>query len=383
MCSRRGGEGRRAAPLPAALLALPALIGCTDILAHPPLPDGTIVWQVAGEGRGVPSQDAQTLFAMTKSHELLAIDKATGRVRWRSKSGFRDGDTRGWGTAIAGDVVVMSDRNIYAFDRVSGAARWTFAPAEGFPGYSLVTSDSSSVYVGSASRGWVWALSAATGAVRWSRQLDTAHRATAWDPVVHDGVVYVGLERFAQPRTGGVFALDAATGVVLWRREFTPSGPNRGAGGTGPVAIVGDLVVVAANDGTIWALARRDGTVRWKAPQPAGLMTNDDIRPLTVIGNVLVAASSNEEIAGYDAETGRPLWIARPRELGSVWGWLSSDGVDVYAQGSGHMSRIDRTGRILWTRGDLYGTPCFQQGAVVDAGRVYSSGCEAIYAMRK
>ncbi len=385
MCTDRMGTGRRAASFFAVILGVLPLSGCTDILANPPLPAGAILWEVPGAGHGIPAHDKDMLYATNSTHELMAIEKRTGIVRWRSRTGSTGAKTRGYGTTLAGEVVVTSDRSIHAFDRSTGTALWVFAPAQGFPGYSLLTSDSASVYVGSASYGYVWALDARTGAVRWRAQVDTGHYSITWDPVLHEGALYVGLERLGNPRTGGVVVLDGATGAERWRRAFVPAAPSLGSGGTGPVAIAGDVVVAAANDGSLWALLRTDGRVKWHAPPLESAMVHgDDTRPLAVLGDVVVAASASTIITGYHAETGRVLWSLRPREMGSVWGWLATDGAFVYATSSGKIAKIDAAGRVLWTRGQVSGSPCFEMGAVVDAVRVYSSGCTvAVYAMSK
>lgn len=320
---------------------------------------------------------------MTSSHELLAIDKQTGEVRWRSSTGNATGNTRGWGTALAGDVVAMSDREIYAFDRQTGALRWSFAPAKAMPGYSLLTSDSSSIYVGSFTRGWVFALDPATGAVRWETQLDTSLAAIAVDPVVHDGTLYVPLIGNDDNRAGGIFALDAGTGQVKWQRSFDSDVPGAGRGGQGPVSIAGDLVIVAVLDGSLRAFSRLDGTVRWMSPRLDGLVSVDDLRPTAVVGDLLIASSLNQTMSAHEAATGRLVWRMEPPHFGSIVGWLHTDGEHVYANSSGSMIKIDRAGNVIWRRGDVADSLCFRTGAAVEGDRIYASGCDAVYALRK
>lgn len=47
-----------------------------------------VIWRVEGRGvNKVPSADATTVYFGTVDHELLAIDKLNGSVRWRRSTG--------------------------------------------------------------------------------------------------------------------------------------------------------------------------------------------------------------------------------------------------------------------------------------------------------
>ena len=82
------------------------------------------------------------------------------------------------------------------------------------------------VYIGAESGGF-YALSEATGAVLWSRQLDTEPKATcaangisataavSRDPVTGTSTVYVSGARY-------LYALNAATGALMWKTEIGP-----------------------------------------------------------------------------------------------------------------------------------------------------------------
>lgn len=88
------------------------------------------------------------------------------------------------------------------------------------------------VYIGAGS-GRFYALSESTGAVLWSRQLDTVAATTCGargitataavlpDPVTGTSTVYVSGARF-------LYALTAATGAVSWKTEIGPKGPPGG-----------------------------------------------------------------------------------------------------------------------------------------------------------
>jgi polyvinyl alcohol dehydrogenase (cytochrome) len=88
------------------------------------------------------------------------------------------------------------------------------------------------VYIGANSGGF-YALNESTGAVVWSRQLDTVGATTCGalgitataavlpDPVTGTSTVYASGARF-------LYALNAATGAVAWKTEIGPKGPPGG-----------------------------------------------------------------------------------------------------------------------------------------------------------
>ena len=161
------------------------------------------------------------------------------------------------------------------------------------------------VYIGAESGGF-YALNGATGAVVWSRQLDTephttcpargitATAAVKLDPVTGTSTVYVSGARY-------LYALNAATGAVVWKTEIGPP-----------------------------SLANPDAYYNWSSPTVAG-------------GHVYTGLSSscdNPLIRGglveLDQHTGQVLhtWHAVPSGSlgGSMWSSAaaSSSGSDVW-----------------------------------------------------
>jgi len=110
------------------------------------------------------------------------------------------------------------------------------------------------VYIGAESGGF-YALSEATGAVVWSRQLDTEPKATcpalgisstaavSPDPVTSTSTVYVSGARF-------LYALNAATGAVVWKTEIgppSPANPNAYYNWSSPTVAAGHIYVGLAS----------------------------------------------------------------------------------------------------------------------------------------
>jgi polyvinyl alcohol dehydrogenase (cytochrome) len=161
------------------------------------------------------------------------------------------------------------------------------------------------VYIGAQSGGF-YALNESTGAVMWSRQLDTQPKATCEargitstaavlpDPVTGTSTVYVSGARF-------LYALDAATGTVAWKTEIGP--PDK---------------------------AQPDGYYNWSSPTVVG-------------GHIYVGLSSECDVplirggvVELDQHTGQVLhtWYTVPTGSigGSIWSSVavSSSGSDVW-----------------------------------------------------
>jgi outer membrane protein assembly factor BamB len=104
------------------------------------------------------------------------------------------------------------------------------------------------VYIGAQSGGF-YALSESTGAVDWSRQLDTcptrgitATAAVEPDPVTGVPTVYVSGARF-------LYALDAATGALVWKRRIGPvtANPRAYYNWSSPMVVAGRIYVGLAS----------------------------------------------------------------------------------------------------------------------------------------
>jgi quinohemoprotein ethanol dehydrogenase len=146
----------------------------------------------------------------------------------------------------------------------------------------------------------------------WSFETGT-NRGMEATPVIVDGVL------FASGVAGRVYALDAASGALRWRfeprldlrnaRDACCDLVNRG------VAVWRGKVYVGSFDGHLHALDARDGRVLWSvdtiedrrlaysvtgAPQVAGRVV--------VIGNGGAEFESRGYVSGYDLDSGRLVW---------------------------------------------------------------------------
>jgi outer membrane protein assembly factor BamB len=381
----------RRAALGAVLLFLIVGQACHDIVDPELPPPGKALWRVDGVAWGVPAYDATTVYFVGQRHELIALEKATGKLRWRNTTGSTEpGLTLGESVVVAGDVVAMGDRYVYGFNRSTGASKWKFQPADGADaGLLYMDTDGQTIYAGS-SQGHVYAIDAATGGQRWMVTVPGSGNLWAYNPVVDAGVVYACVKQFeTRSDLGGVIALDAATGAVRWYREMVGLPPNNAGGCHRRVVVAGSLVVIASQEGRILAMDKITGEDRWSAPPLSGLPDGEmdpvlDDRGLAAIAGLIVAGSNTGYVAAYDASTGVKRWQATAKR-GSTWSPISVDGENVYVVHlGGQMASFDlATGTVRWIVGDGDGGGEFFHSPVADADRLYVTGQHGLYALRK
>ncbi len=371
---------RRAVPI---VLPLLAVASCKGATRPETATDGRVVWKTLGVGGSVtPSHDSSRVFFGSMDHRVVALDRETGRQLWEASTDMGPGGaTAGPNTLVVGDVVVLADANIYAFDRVTGQPRWAFK-SSGFdaPGGDRLAADSATIYASSFD-GRVYAIDATSGTSRWVTQLpgDSLHRSTR-DPLVSDGVVYVGTVIDTHPLTGGLTALDAATGEILWIHDFAPRSPEFDSYCPSHPVATESLVIASAADGRIYGLDRATGETRWVAPQVEGYVY-DDLRWLELAGSTVIATSMSGTVMGIDAATGSVKWSTYITGV-SLLGDIATDG-DLAVIAPGEVVTLDvDTGEILWRTGEGREEARYLGQPSIDGSRIYASREDGFVALR-
>ena len=346
--------------------------------------ESRIVWHHPEIGAQIaPSVDDSIALFVSESHEIVALDKRTGEPRWRNRSG-NSGYTPGKALLIVGPNVLFPDYELYAFDRRDGSLRWVFRDGpDGGPGYSTLATDSLRVFAGSVT-GDVYAIDALSGRLLWKSGVATDTSYTrVQNPVIDSGLLVVTYYR-TRTRTGGVAAMDAGTGALRWQRELLPESPTQPAGSVGRAAFFRALVIVAAEDGRIYALDRVTGAAVWTTPRPAGLRsTQGDSRRLVVSGHLVVVGSTLELMTALDAATGVPLWEVNLRRGSLLDPMTEKDGIVYLSFISGQLAALEpATGRILFetARSDSL---FFWTYPAVDSNTLYGSAEHGFYALRR
>jgi outer membrane protein assembly factor BamB len=315
---------------------------------------GIRVWQVAEKVRGVPVVDRSTVWAGTRSHEVLAIRRTDGRLVWRastgSDSGFGPGDL-----VRIGDRLIVGDFDLVAMNARDGQTMWRYSSEDGdATGAFLGATSARTVWTGSSS-GNIHAVQTDTGRRRWVTRVSTVP-AAVFQPVLDRGIVFARYTTTGRIHEGGLVAVEAETGRLLWRQEL-PVVPTLGSATAGGPLIVGEDVVVVRNDGSLFAFRSATGVLRWKAP-PVDVPNSvgqpqQDFRALALVaGRSIVAGSMSGSVIAYTLD-GRPSWRSDLAE-GSTAFRMGAHGATVYVPfSSGKLVAVDgESGRVMWRIGD-------------------------------
>lgn len=368
-----------------ALVAV-ATLSASQVGPKPPPrthPSPTPLWHLAGEARSGAGADESTAYFVSKQHEVVAIDVATGDVRWRRFTA-EWGDLH-WGeTAVAaGSVVVVGDYNLVAFDRKTGSPRWRFIPGEGYgPGIYLGAASDTHVLSGSPS-GRVYSVAVETGRLHWSAIVSSEGNTTVFSPVIRGPVVAAAFSEFTLPGTGGVVMMATDTGQILWKRYFPPPDEptlSTHAGG-GPI-FDGDVVIAASGDGVIHALDVASGEIRWSIPRvkptkPSLISPDRDFRALTLTNGTLISGSATGIVIGYDLGTRQEKWrFHDPSIWSTAFRSSSAEGVAYVPYLSGMVVALDAaTGTELWRMGEwstgFIWPPAFSGNRIIISGSGY------------
>jgi outer membrane protein assembly factor BamB len=224
----------------------------TPLLEAVDAESGGIRWQISApvawaEFPDSPALGGEVLFAPVQAPVagVLAVAAATGEPLWFSPFGFTsvtapaaDADSvyvAGWGVRNAREQM-QNDAfgTVFALDQRTGRERWRFlVPAR----FGTVSVGTNTVYVPS-DRG-LFAIDRSAGRKRWQARFSPGAGESA--AVAGDTIVFAGAE-ITSGRTG-VFALDAATGALRWRVD-QPRTPGTRAG----TSVANNLVFVTSWD---------------------------------------------------------------------------------------------------------------------------------------
>lgn len=174
--------------------------------------DGSVRWQIRAPNRTYQTPDGSTYTAGGGVHgvalsgdrvvyaigqSVVAVDRQTGARVWEH---FTQAQGYGVGPTVAGDLVVIGSTTgrLYALDAATGAVRWETPLTGGV--LAFAAREGETIYQIDDGYGELWALDATTGDVRWRRyppEHDADSDATFRTPpgVGPDGLVVVGSTR--------------------------------------------------------------------------------------------------------------------------------------------------------------------------------------------
>ena len=318
-----GGAAEAAGKLPAKVpaLRLPAprdVVAWTHRAGGPDhrIPNATLsaaprlAWSASiGSGQGRrsrisadPVSDGVRVYTIDSSEHLVATTLAGARV-WSldlTPQGEGEASTSGAGLAVSRGTVYATSAfsRLYAIDAATGAVRWTQdlgAVPSGPPTVSgkfvyLVTRDNTA-----------WAIDTATGRVRW--QVAAQSQVTGFGS---GAAPAVGKTLAIFPFSSGeLIALLRQSGVRLWSGAVSGERLGRVYAQIGDItadpAIVGSRVYTGTQAGRLVALSLNTGDRIWTAD--TGVQG-----PVLAAGNSLWIVTDENRLERLDAASGRTLW---------------------------------------------------------------------------
>ena len=258
---------------------------------------GRSVWRTdtgAGITGGVGSGGGLVV-AGTEDGEVLALSTESGVVAWRATV---SSEVLSRPRVADGRVVVRTlDGKLYGLDAGTGEPRWSHDG--GVPSLSVRGTSSPAIVADAAVAGFdngrLAAVRIENGEVLWEAVVSSARGVSELDrladvdaePVIVQGVVYAASHERA------VAAFDVESGRALWRRDIETR--------TG-LAADGELVYVAAADGSVQALDRLSGATVWTE---ASLVGREPAWP-AVHGSFVALADREGFVHWLRREDGRP-----------------------------------------------------------------------------
>ncbi|MEZ4464139.1 MAG: PQQ-binding-like beta-propeller repeat protein [bacterium] len=221
---------------------------------------------------------------------LVALEPATGRVRWRSRTGD-DGHFRSAWRA-AGGLVALSDSTVFGLDR-RGGIRWRY---DTWFGHVIHVALHGPLAWMIAEDGMLHAIRLADG----SRQFVVPLRGEPEQgPLLCPAGVLVTSVR--EPEAHALVALlDPVRGALSWRVELD-------AAPVGAPVVVGDVVIQATGSAErvgLEALGLADGATRWRHQRlPLG-----GLPQLSALDDLVLCRARDASVVAIDARSGRVVW---------------------------------------------------------------------------
>jgi outer membrane protein assembly factor BamB len=225
-------------------------------------------WSVnIGDGQGRRYNRLQpvivggTIFAASENGEVYAIDKTTGDVLWRE----RTGETITGGVGAGGDMVLLGTRDakVFALEQSTGELMWEASVSSEV--LAAPASDGRVVAVQTID-GRLIALEPADGRQRWVYETTVPALSLRGNskPVISGNVVIAGFS------SGIAAGVDANNGFLLWEERIAvPQGRydiERIIDIDGDPVVVGNVVYMGSYQGNLMGLDVQTGRIVWGLP---------------------------------------------------------------------------------------------------------------------
>lgn len=358
--TQRGGSVRHDSPH-GALSAAPALVWAVPIGSANSRQNRIAAAPVVADGR---------VFAMDAAAGLTAVSTG-GAALWRSDLTPQfDANSliSGGGLSVDGATVFATTGygEVVALDAATGAIRWRQRLDSVASGAPLATGGA--VYL-TARDGSAWALSQTDGRILW-----TAPGLPAASGVLGSAAPTFGGDKVFFPFTSGEIGAIGLDGTPVWVGAVAGQRAGRAYANlgdlTGDPVLVGDSLYLGAASGTTAALNATTGERIWTAAE--GAMT-----PPLVVGGSVFVVNDESRLVRLDAATGAVIWAVQmpyfvneePKKRKGIvahYGPVLAGGRIAVASGDGLLRLFNPTDGTMVATADLPGgaaaAPALAQG---------------------
>jgi outer membrane protein assembly factor BamB len=275
-------------------------------------------WRFAAEDAifSTPVIDNGIVYFGAADHFIYAIDAQTHQPKWKFKT---------QGAVLAGPAVAQGiccvgsvDQNIYGLDAATGDLRWTVKGGNMYQ--SNTATDGQHFFVG----GWdntFRAIDAASGKVTWEKKIGKDkngkiqfyYSPAISSPAVGDGKVFV------TTNDGILHAFDTNTGDTAW--EFD----GKKVGYSSPLYHDGRVYCAIGDEGKVFCWNARDGQKIWDS-KVLGVIYDSSF---AWSNGRLFIATVEGTFNAIEADTGKTIWQYR-LGVGHVFASPAADGERVY-----------------------------------------------------
>ena len=318
-----------------------------------------------------PAMAEGKLYLLKNNGALHAVDKKTGRVRWKRKLGELAASSPAYGNGRVFATLLARGKAkpgaVVALDAKTGKILWKrLLPSrtESSPVF-----DNDRIYFGS-ENGTIYALRAGDGAVRWTFKASGA---------VKSGLTLANGKLFFGDYAGRVYAIRQANGSQVWA-----TGTRGGAFGLrsgqfySTPAVAFGRVYLGNTDGKMYSFASADGKLAWTKGTGSYVYSSPAVAQLPGMKPTVYFGSYDGTFYALDARSGRVRWTHR--DGGKISGGATVVGDIVYYSNWGKRDTTGlgaRTGRKVFHMGRGAFNPVISDGRTI-----FLTGYSTLYALR-
>ncbi len=291
------------------------------------------IYQTEGMIIAAPVVSGDTVFVVSMTGELAAVNLATGTEFWKRQ--FPRGIVAS--PVYSGGRLFVSclDGNLYALSAKDGNTQWQFRGGKAFYARPLI--EQGTVYLGNGD-GNMYAIALADGIERWRFATGKLIKNRA---VYHDGRLFFGGWDLK------LHALDAHTGAEIW--EYVVHQNRYFAAATSDPVIADSILIIASHDHVTRALRLSDGKENWRLSEQDFARTGYSSPVL--LGNQVIYSSLSGHVFAADTADGSIEWIQQVTGDGDA----VFDSSPVESNGRIWVGSIGGNAAWVSTNGDRYG----------------------------